>query len=105
MMKTVESTELSFLCGLVKDKWALQGLMHGQSSPMCPTHTGRQTDILGMSVLCGIKICGPHKHQKYAAEVCGNMVQNCLKPTTTSRSTAVRMVPFCWQPDGRDNEA
>jgi len=70
MMKTVESTELSFLCGLVKDKWALQGLMHGQSSPMCPTHTGRQTDILGMSVLCGIKICGPHKHQ-----ICGGSVR------------------------------
>ena len=48
----------------------------------------------------------PHKHQ-HAAEICGNMVQNCL--TTTSRSTLQRgpdtwMVPFCWQPDGRGNE-
>ena len=31
-------------------------------------------------------ICGPHKHQ-----ICGgNMVQNCLKPTTPSRSSGVR---------------
>ena len=27
---------------------------------------------------------------KYAAEICGNMVQNCLKPTTPSRSTGVQ---------------
>ena len=27
---------------------------------------------------------------KYAAEICENMVQNCLKPTTASRSTGVR---------------
>jgi len=55
-----------------------------------------------MSVLCGIflkKICGPHKHQIH---VCGNMVENCLKPTTPSPSTGVRThgwwrVPFCWQ--------
>jgi len=39
----------------------------------------------------------------------GNMcitAQNCLKPTTPSRSTGsdTWMVPFCWQPDGRGNE-
>ena len=39
----------------------------------------------------------------------GNMcitAQNCLKPTTPSRSTGsdTWMVSFCWQPDGRGNE-
>ena len=27
---------------------------------------------------------------KYSAEICGNVVQNCLKPTTSSRYTRVR---------------
>jgi len=30
------------------------------------------------------------KTPEYVAEICGNMVQNCLKPTTRSRSTGVR---------------
>ena len=32
---------------------------------------------------------------KYAAEICGNTVQNCLKPTTPSRSTGVRTHGWC----------
>jgi len=32
---------------------------------------------------------------KYAAEICGNMVQNCLKPTTPSRYTGVRTYGWC----------
>jgi len=32
----------------------------------------------------------PHKHQ-----ICGNMVQNCLKPTTPSRSTEVQTHGWC----------
>jgi len=41
---------------------------------------------LGMSVLCE-----PHKHQ-----ICGgNMVHNCLKPTTPSRSTGVLTHGWC----------
>ena len=42
-----------------------------------------------MSVLRGI--LKTYADRKYAAEIiiilCGNMVQNCLKPTTPSRST------------------
>ena len=37
------------------------------------------------------KICGPHKHQRCG----GNTVQNCLKPTTPSRSTGVRTHGWC----------
>jgi len=32
---------------------------------------------------------------KYAAEICGNTVQNCLKPTTPSRSTGIRTHGWC----------
>ena len=32
---------------------------------------------------------------KYAAEICGNVVQNCSKPTTPSRSTEVRTHEWC----------
>jgi len=32
---------------------------------------------------------------KHAAEICGNMVQSCLKPTTASRSTGVRTHGWC----------
>ena len=47
---------------------------------------------LCVSFLCGIQeICGPRKHQ-----ICGgNMAQNCLKPTTASRSTGVRAHGWC----------
>jgi len=47
---------------------------------------------LCVSFLCGIQeICGPRKHQ-----ICGgNMAQNCLKPTTLSRSTGVRARGWC----------
>jgi len=43
---------------------------------------------------------------KYATEICGNMVQNCLKPTThfVPQGPDTWMVPFCWQPDGRANK-
>jgi len=62
------------------------------------------TANLGMSVFCGIleKICGLHKHQ-----ICGgNMVENCLKPTSPSRSTGLRThgMCICWQSDGRVSE-
>jgi len=76
---------------------------HGQTD----RQTDRQTDILGMPVLCGIKICGLHKHQ-----ICGGSVR---KYGTELLETNYHisfhsgpdrwMVPFCWQPDGRDNEA
>ena len=44
---------------------------------------------LGMSVLCGIleKKYADRINAKHAAEICGNVAQNCLQPTTSSRST------------------
>ena len=45
---------------------------------------------LGVSVLCGIFNRRLHKHQ-----ICGNMVQTCLKATTPYRSTGVQTHGWC----------
>jgi len=55
---------------------------------------------LGMSVLCGIlknmQQIADCLNTKYAAEIGGNMVQNCLKPTTPSCSTGIWTHGCCY---------
>ena len=42
-----------------------------------------------------LKKYADRRNTKYAADICGNAVQNCLKPTTPSRSTGVRTRGWC----------
>ena len=42
-----------------------------------------------------LKKYADHINAKYAAEICENTVQNCLKPTTLSRSSGVRTHGWC----------
>ena len=46
--------------------------------------------LLGMSVLCGIFKNVDCTNTKYSAEICGDVMENCLIPTTPSRSTVAR---------------
>jgi len=57
------------------------------------THTGQPSLKLGVSVLCGVFT----RNTRIArCQTCGgNMAQNCLKPTTPSRSTWVRTHGRC----------